>query len=238
MLIDFAQSLLALHPAAGVMTGLSEEHAESLLNALTSQPSQEQLTQALRQFVPFASYPSQSSAAITFAIINKTIPELWRTILSDSKETAMLIVDCLCSVAGVNALLMRLDYLSSQMQRSSSNNEKFQFEDVLDVLIRILENNKFSPLEVLPICSGNKLPRNLLLVEYLSLVGGSKILNVVSKATIGVDMHQDVWITDGKRYSKWLGERLGLAMRLDSFVAELSMLLEKALNIGYPCIFH
>lgn len=220
------------------MTGLSEEHAKSLLDVLTSQPSREQLTQALRQFVPFSSYPSQSAAAITFAIIDKTIPELWRTILSDSKEAAKLIVDCLCSVAGVNALLMRLDYLSSQMQRSSSNNEKFQFEDVLDVLVRVLENNKFSPLEVLPICSENKSPRNLLLVEYMSLVGGSKILNVVSKATIGVDLHQDIWIRDGKRYSKWLGERLGLAMKSDSFVVELSMLLEKALNIGYPCTCH
>ena len=215
---------------------LPGEDTEVIVKVLTSQPSQETLTRVLRQFEPTASSATASTASIIFAIVNTTIPELWRSLQSDTtaKKTVQLIVNCLSSISGVNALLMRLDQLHARLRHLSADNDKHQIEDILKILTVILENDKFGPSTVISelVKDGNK--GEMMLNEYMSLVGGSKILNVVSKVSMDLE-GTDIWISDGKRYSKWLGERLSEAVKTQSEVSEVSVLLGKALSIGYPC---
>ena len=77
-------------------------------------------------------------------------------------------------------------------------------KDILEVLTLVLENDKFSPATVLCALAQDGARGKMLLNEYISLVGGSKILNVVSKSTMNLDM--DIWFSNGRRYSQWLGE--------------------------------
>src|ERR1700726_357814 len=113
-----------------------EDETTALVDLLTSQPSEPQLSQALKQFQPQSSSPSQSSSSIIFTLVNTTIPSLWHSLFSktDSKQTVNLLVECLSSVAGVNALLMRLDNLHTQWQKLSSKPEQLQLEDGMQVL--------------------------------------------------------------------------------------------------------
>ena len=215
----------------------AEDDAGGLVQTLTSQPSEEQLLQALKQFRPWSSSPSQSSAAVIFALVNTTIPELWRSLASntDSKETVRLVTECLSSVAGVNALLMRLDGLHTQAQKSSSKNEQIQLDDVMQLLSRILEGNTFSPVQVVDLCRRENARGKLLFNEYLTLVGGSRILNVVSRIAANMDNGENVWIADGKAYSRWLGKKVAEAIIKFSDGPEVDMLLGKALSLGYAC---
>src|SRR5271169_1026105 len=118
---------------------LSGEDAEAIVKILASQPSQEALARALRQFEPNFSSPTSSTASVIFAIVNTTIPELWRSLQSNTalKKTVQLMVDCLSSISGVNALLMRLDQLHARVRHLSADNDKQQIEDALEILTMI-----------------------------------------------------------------------------------------------------
>lgn len=222
--------------SAGIMDS-TEEGLETVVQTLASQPSEEELTEALRRFQPASSSPSSPVASVIFAIVNTTLPELWRSLQAktNSNEVVLLIVECLSSVAGVNALLMRLDQLHNQRQQLSNNSATILLEDVLEVLTRILEGKKFSPKKVIELCALDDTKNKLLFNEYAALVGGSKILNVVSKAAADLDNVANLWIADGKRYSKWFGERLGIAIIKYSERPEVAGLIVKALSLGYPC---
>jgi hypothetical protein len=215
---------------------MSGDDAEAIINVLTSQPSQEALTRVLRQFEPTSSSPTSSTASIIFAIVNTTIPELWRSVRSNTalKRTAQLIVNTLSSISGVNALLMRLNQLHARARHLSADNDKHQMEDILEIVTLILESNKFSPSTVIAKVSKDETSGKMILNEYISLVGGSKILNVVSKVSMDLE-GTDIWISDGKRYSKWIGEQLSKAVKTHSEGPEAPALLGKALNLGYPC---
>jgi hypothetical protein len=216
----------------------SEEDLEASVQVLTSQPSEEKLVQVLRQFQISSSSPTSSVASVIFALVNTTLPELWRSLhanIAVSKETVRLIIECLSSVAGVNALLMRLDQLQAQRQQTSTTLEPL-LEDVLQVLSLILEGERFNPVEVIELCRRDNAKGKMMFNEYVALVGGSKILNIVSKAAVDLDTAQNFWIVDGKRYSKWFGERIGLSIIRPSDGPEVAVLIGKALSIGYPGI--
>lgn len=217
---------------------LSEQDKDSIINTLTSEPSQKDLTTALRLFKLSSTVITSASASIVFALVNTTIPELWRSLRSNSQassETVALLVICLSSVGGVNALLMRLDQVHARIRHVSADNEKSQLEDIMEVLTLILEGGRFTPAVVIRGNIENEARGKMLLNEYYSLVGGSKLLNVVSKISVDLDEDKKTWISDGKKYSSWLGKQLANALKETSDVSEVSTLLGKALNLGYPC---
>lgn len=209
-----------------------------IVQILASKPSEEELISALKRFDSRSSSPTQSSASIVFTLVNTTIPELWRSLASNrgSKETVRLITECLSSVAGVNALLMRLDILYREAQKSSIKIEQNQLGDVLQVLTLILKGDRFSLLGVIELCRLEKANGKLLFNEYVALVGGSRILNVVSKVAASMDNGGNIWIAEGKAYSRWLGKRIGEAIIKFSDGPEVETLLGKSLSLGYPCM--
>jgi len=215
----------------------ADHDAAAIVQTLTSQPSEEQLLQALKQFKPWSSSPTSSSASVIFTLVNTTVPELWRSLASntDSKETVRLLVECLSSIAGVNALLIRLDGLYTQAQKSSSKSEQTQLQDVMQILTLILEGNKFSPAEVISQCRQDKGKGRFLFNEYMTLVGGSRILNAVPKVAASMENEGNNWIAEGKAYSRWLGKKTGEAIILHPDGPEVDLLLAKSLTLGYPC---
>jgi len=213
---------------------ISEDEAKVVVQILTSQPSQEDLHNILTGFEPVAHFPSASTAAVVFALVNTTIPELWKS-LQSSSATAQLILRCLASIAGVNALIMRTDQLHRQIRDlSSSRNEKAQLVDAVQVVSLILENERFSSVSVFEFGKANGSQGKLLMNEYISLVGGSKILNVMSK--VSMDLEEKSWAADGRQYSKWLGRQCAEAIIALPSMVEVSTLVGKALTIGYPSL--
>jgi telomere length regulation protein len=211
---------------------LSEDEAKDTVQVLTSQPSQEALQGLLTRFEPTAHIPSSSTASIIFALVNTTIPQLWRTL---PPSTNQHIVRCLASVAGVNALLMRADQLHAQIRHTPSPNEKTQLEDVIQVLELILENGRFGAVKVFENARTSDMQGRLVMSEYIALVAGSKILNLVSR--VSMELEEKSWIADGREYSKWLGRQCAGAIIGLPDLPEVSTLLGKALSIGYPSSF-
>ena len=224
--------------AGRVSMSFADDEAKSIVQILNSQPDQQQLLETLRLFQPFSICASSAVASVIFTVVNTTLPELWRSLRSssaESKEAISLITFCLSSISGVNALLLRLDQLRAQTQQSLAN-ETPQLEDIIDVLTLILEDDEFSPATVIDACLRNGLKGKMLLNEYISIVAGSKILSIVSKISLDLSNEKGFWISDGKRYSRWLGHRLSSAIKAHSDTSEVALLLSKSLNIGYPCL--
>jgi len=216
---------------------LSEQDKDSIISTLSSQPSQKDLNTALRLFDSSSGDATPVSASIIFALVNTTIPELWRSLRSNSqaRETVTLLVSCLSSVGGVNALLMRLDQVHARIRHLSADNEKTQLEDIMDLLTLILEGDGFTPTASIRASSEDGARGKMLLNEYISLVGGSRLLNMVSKVSVDLDEEKRNWISDGKQYSRWFGQQIATTIKEFPDVSEVSTLLSKALNLGYPC---
>jgi hypothetical protein len=210
---------------------LAEDEAKDIVQVLASQPSQADLQTVLTRFEPVATIPSSSAASIIFALVNTTIPELWRTL---PPSTTQHIVRCLASVAGVNALLMRADQLHAQIRHTPSQNEKTQLEDAVQVLGLILENGRFTAVRVFEDAMTSGIQGKLLMSEYIALVAGSKILNLVSR--VSMELEEKSWISDGKEFSRWLGRQCAGAINILPNLPEISTLLGKALSIGYPSL--
>jgi len=202
-----------------------------MVHLLTSQPSETALQSVLTRFEPVARTPCSSSASVIFVLVNTTIPQVWRAL---PPSTNQAIVRCLVCVAGVNALLMRADQLHAQIRHASSQNERTQLEDVIQVLELILENERFAAVRVCELSSTSGLQGRLLMSEYISLVAGSKILNLVSK--VSMQLEEKTWIADGREYSRWLGRQCADAITTLPEQVEVSTLLGKALSIGYPSL--
>jgi telomere length regulation protein len=216
----------------------AEGESDSLVQILSSQPSQENLRDVLRDFSPSSSSPSPATAAVIFVLVNTTLPELWRSLRdqgSASKETMRLLVECLSNISGVNALLMRLQQLDSENFQAASKSSALT-EDILEVLSLILEGEAFSPAAVIRKTSLNDAKGRMLWNEYAALVGGSKILNSASKAAARLDSAKPKWICHGKQYSQWLGKGVGKAIREFCDINATSTLLGKALGLGYPSL--
>ena len=216
------------------MTGETDDAVQ----ILTAQPSLEQLKEVLCRFKTSSVSPSSSTAAIIFVLVNTTLPELWRSLRSQpggAKEIVQLFVDCLSNISGVNALLMQLQRLDAENQQEAAKN-KALVEDVLEVLSLILEGEIFCPSNVIKQYSQDGAKGKMLLAEYTTLVSGSKILNVVSKAGLAVENNNKLWICDGKKYSQWLGTGIGQSIRDFCDIEITSTLLGKAMTLGYPRI--
>jgi telomere length regulation protein len=208
---------------------LVEDEAKDIVQVLTTQPSQEALETVLTHFEPVAHIPSSSAASVIFALVNTTVPQLWRALPLSTRQE---IVRCLASVAGVNAFLMRADQLHAQIRHTPSQNEKTQLEDVVQVLGLILENGRFGTVKVFESARTSGMQGKLVMSEYIALVAGSKILNLVSR--VSMELEEKSWIANGREYSKWLGRQCADAITALPDLPEVSTLLGKALSIGYP----
>jgi len=213
---------------------MSEDEAKNIVETLLAQPNEHEILNGLEKFEPFSTDPSQSSSAVIYAVVNTTIPSLWST-LAPKSRIRKLIVSCLGSVSGVNALLMLLNQASFD-KASTPESNKIHLETLVAVLVLVLESDKFSPRAVIQRYRGYGPKGSLLMNEYISLVAGSKILNSVSKAAKGQDTREQLWIVDGKRYTRWLGDGTARAIKSHGPVPEVSNLFGKAMNLGYPCI--
>jgi hypothetical protein len=204
------------------------DDAEDVVAGLKAQPSVRELAGLLRRFKDWAGTPSSETASVVYVLVNTTLPELW-TSLDKFLPVTQLLIQCLSTVTGVNALLLRLN----QPDSLDSTKQSVVVSEVLDVLTHILDSGHFTPRTVLE----GLLPADdrgrILLNEYISLIGGSKILNVASKAAVATDV-TEFWICDGRRYTTWLARGIAAAVRENVDIDAEATLLGKALSLGYP----
>ncbi|KAL1305668.1 hypothetical protein AAFC00_007261 [Neodothiora populina] len=189
--------------------------------------------------------PSPASARIVHEIVNTTIPDFWEN-LGGLRD---LLLQVLRSIAGISATLARLQLLVSECktnkQSPKSSNATSPIRDLIAVLGHICNTDDltFQILSNVRKLAQNQTRSDLLWKEYLATIATGRIVSSVAEAETVLDLStaadERSWLSDGSRYSAWLGRNVAHMVRQSSSLPEdpnvkaAAQLYGKACNIGY-----
>lgn len=234
-----------------------------IIDALKSQPSQEQVSVLLTSLDPYNNsrklnldirIPGPVSAQILHVLVSTTIPDHWAPLVKDGKtaksaKIKAALLRCLSSLAGVGSLVTRLRSLiasiraAPQLAEGSSGHPAIH--DVLSVLAALLEPKDFVYRLYGDISTlhESSIRRRLAWNEAVSLVGSGRIVSTAAEALEVANEIQSssvAWLGDGRRYASWLGINISYALSKFDVDDEttwpaIASLTERALSLGYSC---
>ncbi|KAK3335755.1 telomere length regulation protein-domain-containing protein [Cercophora scortea] len=240
--VDGKRSAMSLIEEVGVKlhqgkTRLSPQQSspnspEDDLEILRNEPGYESLVAVLRPLareqpdptVFSIKRPGPLGAQLVQILVSEIVPNYWTLMKEDSnggKASGLgLLLACLRSITGINAILVRLRAL---IQDIKSEEGKAKRADVsinlgilLDLLCRILDGDVCVSGIWNAATAGLDSQATLrpLSQEMISIFGSGRIISLAAEAAeftkpneidIGID-HQ--WPADGLRYTKWLGRNI------------------------------
>lgn len=236
------------------------ESPRDALEALRSKPDLKLLTQVFRFLQRSKAnadgfdikIPGSTSAQLIFVLVTDIVPDYWALLATHSHARERhLLLQCLTSVSGIGAILARLRFcldagVASKTEKNLDTKSTSRIlEDLLSVLQALLHKDSLVSTIWNDIAASNPEPsqRNLLWKEFVSVVGGGRILSLAAEAyqilrQQGSGIKYASWLSSGSEYSSWLGRNV-IYMLADSKPQEpedlkpSARLSGKALSIGY-----
>jgi telomere length regulation protein len=230
------------------------------LEALRSKPDLNLLTRVLRFLDPSKTdtvgfnikIPGSTAAQLNFVLVTDIVPDYWALLATPSHAREQhLLLRCLKSVSGIGAILARLRFCLDAGNASKTEENLDAkiipriLEDLLNVLEALLHKDNLVSTIWHDIATSNSKPsqRNLLWKEFVSVVGGGRILALAAEAhqilrQQGSEIKHASWLSSGSEYSSWLGRNV-IHMLRDSKSEEpedlkpSAQLSGKAFSIGY-----
>jgi telomere length regulation protein len=238
---------------------------EEALEALRAEPDYSTLTLALRYLASSISStsvsritsPSPLSAQLVNVLVSDVVPNYW-SVLNQSqggrKQKApenglekKLLLSCLRSVIGINAILTRLKALIQEVKESKKTtngiNSFDQVQGYLEVLEALLQGDQLVTFLSNESSMESQPNQKAIWREVVVLLGSGKIVSVAAEAAsianeLSSAINKSLWISDGQLYSRWLTSNIMNAanqLRWTSEVSNpLSEVLSKALRLGHP----
>lgn len=205
----------------------SPDTPENILEILRHQPDFETLSSILESlgdqtFSFNFKTPSPISAQFVNVLVADIIPSYWSILKPQGLKTGgrkherLLLLNCLRSVTGLNAILARMKALIQEEKGSKKDvgapRKSTALQDLVDAIQEILEQESFlyDVYEDIWQTSGNASKQAALWQEFLALIGGGKILSNSAEAVALINessniLEDDHWIADGRLYCTWLG---------------------------------
>ncbi|KAK4157865.1 telomere length regulation protein-domain-containing protein [Chaetomidium leptoderma] len=200
---------------------------------------------------PAIKLPSPLSAQLVQVLVSEIVPNYWALLVEDvhqSKNSGLrLLLYCLSTITGVNAILVRLR--ASIQEAKSEATAKAKRPDIslnlgilLDLLCRVLQGDGWL-LEAWRVAtSGQDAARSRpRLQEIAATFGGGRIISLAAEAeeiakANGPNKESDsIWPADSLQYTLWLGRNiveLGLSDLTADEIKFASDLFAKALRLG------
>lgn len=238
---------------------ISLRSPEEALEVLRHEPDYDQLVATLR----YLSHedagsafnikePSPMTAKQVQVLVSEIVPNYWTVLNEDSheiKSSALgLLLSCLRSLTGVNAIIVRLRTL---LQEAKSGDGKPKRPDIainLAVLLNLVSLVLKGDGSIHGIWNaatrtlkGNVKSR-MLLQEILSTFGSGRVLSLTAEALEHAKGHKaavdtnNIWLANGLEYTKWLSENI-VKWQLTSPTPDetklCSELFLKALRLGH-----
>jgi len=241
---------------------------EEALEILKNEPDYEALISTLR-FLGKSNHgfnitsPSPVASQLVHVLVSETLPNYWNVVYEPEGKNSKggkqrnnrrlpdleLFLTCLRSVTGLNAILLSLKrhiQLSKETKRAIGGPN---VQDILTVLLQalsaLLEGDRSVERiwSTIYASSGPPQKQRTIWNEFLSLVGGGKILGTAAEVEdIVNDLSQNIgekyWIADGSLYSSWLARNISYWVKClptDSLNGWkcCSELLTKTFRLGY-----
>ena len=233
---------------------------DAALDGLKAQPDYGQLISILKYLCrsPGATgsfslhTPSPTSAAVIHTLVTEIAPNYWTLFQEHSEEgdagsrELQLFVDCLRSVAGINALVANVKALLQEIKLSARDSKRPDSKLHISIFIELLATVLHGNEAIRRVWSASttglhaEALRTAQSQSLLSILTSGKLLSVAAEAaaTIGHDgVKQDCrWLADGPDFSRWLGRNIVACVRSqhqEPPVLFCSSLFHRGLSLGY-----
>ena len=169
--------------------------------------------------------PGPLSAQIIQALVSEIVPNYWALLKEESqghkKSGLRLLLSCLRSISGVNAILVRLKALIQEARSHDvENGRRSDFAANLSILLDLLCERMAGDTFVLDIwrdgAAGLDSPAKLrpLSQEIVAVFGSGRIVSLAAEAGDLIEAQKrekhtsNIWPADAFRYTKWLAENI------------------------------
>lgn len=229
-----------------------------ILETLKTGPGEDEIYQALRWLDPTRRneergsfdirHASPLTAPILQTLASTTIPDHWKNVENSSSKTRGALLRCLCSVAGVRALVTSLQIsintLRSSPQKEKDSGRKLAIQDTVSFLAAMLKPVEFVHRMYQDTFSiyETSSKRRVSWSEFCSLLAGGKVLSTVAEALSFLEDIQRIrsisWVGEGAEFSGWLGVNLSHMIlqngqKDDEFWKAASLMIGRAMGLGH-----
>lgn len=229
---------------------------EDIVEALNHEPDYDTLISALKLVTkggPLGEHfnigvPGPKAARIIQTLVTEIVPNYWAILKESSSEGEAsdlpLLLDSLRSLAGLNAILLRLRTLT-QEQRSQTTDVKrsdvlLNLRITLELLCEILAgNDSASRLWTNTSATSDPMKQRILSKDFVNVIAGGRTISFSAEAESLISPQtegQIIWVADGVDYTKWLTRNIiSWSNRAESPLEKklVADLLSKALRLGY-----
>ena len=236
-----------------------------ILDVLRSKPERDDLSQVLSVLDPSNKkaapsqfdirVPSPTSAQILQVLVSVTVPDVWDSLNTKSKEWRSsafklrgALLRCLCSVAGVSSLVAQLRFLitanRSSSEQARGDGSEIRIRDILEVISALLEPNDFLHRIFTDISTiyPNETQKQITWREFTSLIAASRVLSTAAESLTLVNgssgLSKISWVGEGSRYASWIGDNICQFVSKtdpnDEFAWKaISSFMGRSLSLGY-----
>lgn len=190
---------------------------------------------------------SPKASLLVQVLVNTTIPDVWSILSSNGASNHQIhlramLLQCLRSVIGIEALLGRIARLSNLSRSDNTTPVKM----TLDFLTAMLQGSRviFMMLQDMTRLYSISVDQRLFWQSTVSLFAGSKVLVSVARAHASLHLEDSVnriasstWLAETAAYSKWLAGNIAYAatntpvQHGQSWIC-LSQLTKRAMSLG------
>jgi len=234
---------------------------EDALDVLRHQPDYDLLLATLRFLVPqdqpdaavfSIKRPSPLSAQLVQVLVSEIVPNYWTLLKEGShgikKPDLQLLLSCIRSITGINAVLVRLRALIQEAKSEAGKTKRpdipLNLSILVDLLSRILEGDD-CVLEIwrsttTALDSPAKL--KTLAHEIVAMFGSGRIVSLAaeadehSKSSQTGRISEIVWPAGGLRYTDWLGRNIAKWLQSETTPEQTKLcsdLFSKAMRLGH-----
>jgi telomere length regulation protein len=236
---------------------------EDALEILKHEPDYDSLTSILTFIsrhethnLPTIKLPSPLNAQLVQVLVAEIVPNYWALLVEDVEvkmSGLRLLLYCLSSITGVNAILVRLRALIQEAKSKASTDIKrpdipLNLGILLDLLCRVLEGDGWVLEAYRLATSGHEVaamvrPR---LQETVATFGASRIISLAAEAedilkgNASIKKADNIWPADSLQYTQWLGRNIVTLALSDLTAKDIKFgpdLFAKALRLGHSGMF-
>ncbi|KAJ0313395.1 hypothetical protein COL516b_000331 [Colletotrichum fioriniae] len=232
------ESATSNKPQSSKPAAIETLSVENALETLKNQPDYDNLIGVLKSLTDGSvaatgfrlATPSPEAAQIIQCLVSEIVSNYWPLLKEDasggsgihdvdSPKDVELLLRCLRSVTGLNAIITRMKALIQESKSSAKDVKRPDLSLNLNVLLEVssavLGGDDY--LAALWASSSAGLEsaarRRPMANEFMALVAGGRLISVAAEADAIANPDKinknQLWIADGQQYSRWLGRSVG-----------------------------
>jgi telomere length regulation protein len=242
---------------AETSTSVQISSPEQILEILKGEPDYDTVISSLqflsKETETFSlTKPGPLSAQMTQVLVVDIAPNYWVLLKDATSDTSTtnrdleLLLECLRSITGINAIIVRLRALIQEHKSQPKGPKRSDVLLNIDILLQLLtsllkpDTAAYSLWRSTVEKENAPMKTRALTHELVALLAGGRIVSVAAEADDILKQDAEtwtpVWVGDGLEYSKWLGRsvvRWAKESTNDESVKTCSEVLTKALRLGY-----